>query len=106
MSRAEWARQRVAEFDRQSAPLTNQDYARAANDMPEKLVEENQPTDEQLENLCLALGLPTLPPAMRPSYWRESMLNLHRLVQGALDGDKAAEATLALVFSAFTWITA
>src|SRR3990167_4406889 len=47
-------------------------------------------TDEQLENMCLALGLPTLPVSMRPLFWRESMLNLHRLVQRSLDGDARA----------------
>lgn len=65
---------------------------------------ENQPaepTDEQLENVALALGLPYLPPRMRPPYWRESMLNLHRLVQRALDGDAAAERTLAALLAVF-----
>jgi len=53
-----------------------------------------EPTDEQLESLTLTLGLPTLPTGLRPPYWREAMLNLHRLVQRSADGDEAAGATL------------
>lgn len=60
-----------------------------------------EPTDEQLERLTLALGLPTLPPGLRPPYWRKSMLNLHGMVQKAATGDPEANAALARLRRAF-----
>lgn len=60
-----------------------------------------EPSDEQLERLTMTLGLPTLPPSLRPPHWRESMLNLHAIVQQAMNGDPEANAKLARVRSLF-----
>lgn len=61
-----------------------------------------EPTDEQLESLTLALGLPTLPPSLRPPHWRESMLNLHALVQQVASGDEQAALTLSHLRAMFS----
>lgn len=60
-----------------------------------------EPTDEQLERLTLTLGLPTLPPNLRPKYWREAMLNLHGLVQRGIKGDDVANQQLELILATF-----
>jgi hypothetical protein len=54
----------------------------------------SEPTLEQLENTCLALGLPLLPEGLRPPYYEESLRNLHRIAQKALDGDEEAAKSL------------
>jgi len=54
----------------------------------------SEPTLEQLENTCLALGLPLLPKSLRPPYYEQSLRNLHRLAQKALDGDEEAAKSL------------
>jgi len=58
-------------------------------------------TLEQLENVAALLGLPILPAAFRPPHYRESLLNLHRLVQRMLDGDEEAARTVAVLKAAF-----
>lgn len=61
-----------------------------------------EPSDEQLAHLATTLGLPTLPPSLRPAVWRESMLNLHALVQKAVDGDEQAALKLAHLRAMFS----
>lgn len=61
-----------------------------------------EPSDEQLEHLTLTLGLPTLPPSMRPPDWRAGMLNLHAIVQKAVNGDDDANMKLAHLRSIFS----
>lgn len=85
MNRREWARQTVQKLD----------------DEIEAEFRAQEPTDEQLENMALVLGFPYLPPAMRPHYWRESMLNLHKIVQRSIDGDVEAQVTLEFLRTRF-----
>lgn len=72
-------------------------------DLPEEPAVEElpEPTDEQLENFMLAMGFPLLIEGLRPPYYRESMLNLHRLAQKALYGDTQAATTLAALKERF-----
>jgi hypothetical protein len=64
---------------------------------------DDEPTDEQLMNVAVVLGFPimTTPLMRKLPYWRESMLNLHRLTQQAINGDEAAARTLAAMQAAF-----
>lgn len=66
----------------------------------------DEPTDEQLENVACALGLYTLasPLIKRPPYWRESMLNLHALVQETAMGDEEAAQRLGFYLDAFAGV--
>lgn len=59
------------------------------------------PTLEQMENLAVAVGLPILPPGLRPPHYETSMRNLHAIVQRAANGDEEAEKTLAALRAAF-----
>lgn len=61
-----------------------------------------EPTDEQLERLALVLDLPSLPPSLRPPHWRESMLNLHAMVQEAARGNEKSATRLAQLRTMFT----
>jgi hypothetical protein len=61
----------------------------------------SEPTMEQMERTMLALGLPILPPGLQPPHYRESLLNLHALVQRMADGDESAANTVASLQAAF-----
>lgn len=55
-----------------------------------------EPTNEQLENLCMVLGVPVWPGWFdRNEQMRQGALNLHRLVQRSALGDAEANAALA-----------
>lgn len=60
-----------------------------------------EPTIEQMENVAVALGFESILHARRAPHYRESLLNLHRLVQRMLNGDQQAEATLERLRHAF-----
>lgn len=61
-----------------------------------------EPTNEQLENLMLVMGLPVVPGmADRNPAWRQGMLNFHRLVGRAAQGDEAAGERVAFLRAAF-----
>lgn len=62
---------------------------------------DSGPTDEQLESMALALGLPYMPPSLRPPYWRESMLNLHGIVQQSILGNSEASLALEAILGLF-----
>lgn len=54
-----------------------------------------EPTNEQIENCMLALGLPIVPGLMdRNPAAREGGLNFHRMLSGAMNGDDLAAARL------------
>lgn len=59
------------------------------------------PTLEQCENVAVALGFPILIEGLRPSYYEESMRNLHKLIQRTALGDMDAAAALARLRAAF-----
>ncbi len=60
-----------------------------------------EPSLEQCERLAVAMGLPILAEPLQPPTYRESMLNLHALIQRTIDGDEQAAATLAALKARF-----
>jgi hypothetical protein len=61
-----------------------------------------EPTNEQLENLMLVMGLPVVSGmADRNPAWREGMLNFHRLVGRCAQGDDEACERVAFYKAAF-----
>lgn len=68
---------------------------------PESVEVADKPTLEQCETVAVALGFPILSEGLRPPYYAESMLNLHRLVQRMADGDDVAARTLGTLQAAF-----
>lgn len=61
-----------------------------------------EPTNEQLENMMIAFGLPVIPGmADRNPEFRQGMLNFHRLIQRGLDGDVGAQERAQLILDKF-----
>lgn len=74
---------------------------RRPGELREPIVAVEEPTLEQLENVARLMGLPVLPPGLQPAHYRESLLNLHKLVVRMLNGDEQAERVLEALQAAF-----